>query len=185
MSRKYKFKNPEGAYFVSFAIVNWIDVFVREEYAAIMCDAITYCRFKKGMDCFAYCIMPSHIHLIFRDQNGYPSQLLKDFKRHTAKTILSSIEQNLQESRKEWMLWMFKRAAKKNGIKSGYQFWQHHNKPIELWTPAVIKQKLDYIHNNPLESGFVTRPVDWKYSSARNYAEMPIQIEIDLIGFIK
>ena len=34
-----------------------------------------------------------------------------------------------------------------------YQFWQHNNKPIELWSPAVIKQKMDYIHRNPVESG--------------------------------
>ncbi len=80
---------------------------------------------------------------------------------------------------------MMQRAAKKNGNKAEHQFWQHHNKPIELWSPKVIKQKLDYIHDNPVESGFVTRSVDWKYSSARNYAEMPVEIEIDLVGFME
>ena len=46
-------------------------------------------------------------------------------------------------------------------------------------------QKLDYIHNNPVESGFVTSPIDWKYNSARNYADLPAEIEIDLVGFME
>jgi hypothetical protein len=64
---------------------------------------------------------------------------------------------------------MFKGAGKKQGNISIYQFWQHHNKPIELGSDHVIKQKIDYIHNNPIESGFATDTVDWKYSSARNF----------------
>jgi putative transposase len=42
----------------------------------------------------------------------------------------------------------------------------NNNKPIELWTPAVIDQKVDYIHNNPVQAGFVLEPYHWKYSSA-------------------
>ena len=184
MSRKYKFKNPEGAYFVSFAVVYWMDVFVRERYADIFCQAIQYCMQEKKMDCFAYCIMPSHVHLIYRDGNSNPGQLLKDLKRHTALMLLKDVQDNPQESRKEWLLWMFRRAAQKAGKKSGRQFWQHHNKPIELWSPKVIKQKLDYIHQNPVEAGFVLRDIDWKYSSARNYAELPAVMDVDLVGFM-
>lgn len=79
---------------------------------------------------------------------------------------------------------MLERAASKKENVSKYQFWQHHNKPIELWSPAVVKQKLNYIHNNPVVSGFVTDPVDWKYSSARNIAGDPDSaFAIDDIGF--
>ncbi len=66
---------------------------------------------------------------------------------------------------------MLERAGKSKGNIFKYQFWQHHNKPIELWMPSVIKQKLDYIHNNPVESSFVIHPEDWKYSSAKNFNE--------------
>ncbi len=45
-----------------------------------------------------------------------------------------------------------------------YHFWQLQNKPVELWSTGVIKQKIDYIHNNPGEGGFVTDPVVGKYS---------------------
>ena len=68
---------------------------------------------------------------------------------------------------------------KKSNVKQR-QFWQQHNKPIELWSDKVIQQKIDYVHNNPVESGFVTDPVDWKYSSARNYQEDQTVLEIDI-----
>jgi hypothetical protein len=59
---------------------------------------------------------------------------LRDFKKHTAKKVIEAIENNPQESRKEWLLWMMKRAGKKQGNITNYQFWQHNNKPIELWS---------------------------------------------------
>ncbi len=67
MSRKYKFHNPDGIYFISFATVNWIDVFVREQYFAIMAESIEFCQKQKGLVLFAYCILPSHVHLMFKD----------------------------------------------------------------------------------------------------------------------
>ena len=182
MSRKYKFKNPTAAYFVSFATVYWIDIFTRQNYFSILEESITYCRKEKGMEVFAYCFMPSHVHLIFRSDKQDPSGLLRDFKGFTARKLIKEIEDNPQESRKEWMLWMMERAGKKKSNVSEKQFWQQHNKPIELWSNKVIKQKMDYIHNNPVEVGFVTDSVDWKYSSARNYADDETVLKIDNEG---
>ncbi|WP_407556493.1 REP-associated tyrosine transposase [Winogradskyella sp. 4-2091] len=184
MSRNYKFHNKAGLYFVSFATINWIDVFTRQIYFAILTDSISYCRAEKGMELYVYCIMPSHVHFVFRSSNDDPSGLLRDFKRYTAKKVIEAIVNNPIESRKEWLLWMFKRAGKKNTTTSKYQFWQHHNKPIELCSHHVIKQKIDYTHNNPVETGFVTIPTEWKYSSARNYNDDNTVLEIDSTGFL-
>ena len=183
MSRNYKFHNKSGLYFVSFATVNWLDVFTRQIYFKVLAESINYCRKEKGMELYCYCFMPSHVHLIFRSSIEEPSSLLRDFKSYTAKKVIETIENNAQESRKEYLLWFFERAAKKKSNGSKYQFWQHHNKPIELWSEKVIKQKIDYIHNNPVVSGFVTNPIDWKYSSARNYQEDNTILDIDSVGF--
>ena len=64
----------------------------------------------------------------------------------------------------------FKKEAEKTSNTSNYKFWRHDNKPIELWSNEVIQQKIDYIHNNPVEGGIVFRPEDYKYSSAVDYA---------------
>lgn len=184
MSRNYKFHNPSAAYFVSFATIQWIDVFTRQEYFKVLAESIDHCRKEKGMELYAYCFMPSHVHLIFRSTKEDPSGLLRDFKKYTSKKVVQAIEGNPQESRREWLLKMFEWAGGKKGNVSKYQFWQHHNKPIELWSTKVIKQKIDYIHNNRVESGFVTEPTEWKYSSARNFAEDNTVLEIDAIGFL-
>ena len=86
MSRNYKFHNKAGLYFVSFATVNWIDVFTRQVYFDVLADSISYCRAEKGMELYAYCFMPNHVHMVFRSANDDPSGLLRDFKRHTAMT---------------------------------------------------------------------------------------------------
>ena len=185
MSRNYKFHNKSGLYFVSFATVNWVDVFTRQVYFKVLEESVTYCRSEKGMELYAYCFMPSHVHFVFRSANDDPSGLLRDFKRHTSKAVIEAIENNPQESRKEWLLRLFEKAGKKNATTTNYQFWQHHNKPIELWSEAVIKQKIDYIHNNPVESGFVTNVIDWKYSSARNFQDDHTILDIDNAGFIE
>ena len=179
MSRKYKFHNPEGLYFVSFATVYWIDIFVREEYFEAIVDSLDYCRKNKNMGLYAYCILPNHVHLIFKDFNNNPSKLLKEFKTYTSKKLQKLIEKNLQESRKEWLLWMMERAGKNNSNVKKRQFWQQHNKPIELWSTDVIQQKLDYIHFNPVKAGFVLEPHYWKYSSASNFTDNGGVIEID------
>lgn len=146
MSRKYKFHNPEGLCFVSFAVVYWIDLFVRDEYCQVLVGSLDYCQRNLGMEVYCYCLMPSHIHLIFRAEQGNPAEVLGRFKEFTSKQVQKSIEANNQESRKEWMFWMMERAASKSSNVSGKQLWQHHNQPIELWSNEVIDQKAAYIH---------------------------------------
>ena len=122
------------------------------------------------MEIFAWCIMTNHIHLIFRSIKGKkPEQILGDFKRFTSKALVKAIQENPNESRKEWMLQIFKTNAKKSSNVNDYQFWRHDNKPIELWSNKVIDEKIDYIHNNPVQEGVVMKPEDYLYSSAIDY----------------
>jgi uncharacterized protein YneF (UPF0154 family) len=72
------------------------------------------------------------VHLIFRSAIGDPSELMRDLKGFTSRKLMKTIEDNPQESRREWMLWMFERAGKKNSNVKEKQFWQQHNQPIEI-----------------------------------------------------
>ena len=181
MSRKYKFYNSEGLYFVSFAVVYWIDIFIRETYCEIFIDTLRYYQEVDRLELFAYCIMPSHVHLIFKDKNKEPEILLGHIKRYSSKKIQESIINNPQESRKEWLIWMMERAADKTTNVKKRMLWQHHNKPIELWSQDVVQQKLAYIHNNPVVSGFVLEAEHWKYSSAIDYCGRKGNIDIILL----
>ena len=171
MSRNYRFHNPEAPYFVSFSVVEWLDVFTRNEYKDILIDSLHFCQKEKGMEIYAWCIMTNHVHLVFRSVKGIaPGLLLGSFKRHTSKAVVKAIEENQRESRKENLLSVFKKNGAKNTNVLNNQFWRQDNKPIELWSHKVISQKIRYIHNNPVEQGIVFRPEDYPYSSAVDYS---------------
>ena len=171
MSRNYKLHDPEAAYFVSFAVVEWLDVFTRNEYKDLLLESLRYCQKHKGMEIYAWCIMTNHVHLIFRSMEGQPPELLLgDFKRFTSNSILKAIKENPKESRKEFLLERFRNSAEKSSNVKHHQFWRHDNKPIQLWSNKVISEKIGYIHNNPVNEGYVFRPEHYLYSSALDYS---------------
>ena len=99
-----------------------------------------------------------------------PELILGSFKRFTSNAIVAAIKENPQESRKEWLLKQFEEAAEKSSNVNQYQLWRHDNKPIELWSNKVIDEKLNYIHNNPVEEGLVFKAEHYVYSSAIDYS---------------
>lgn len=171
MSRNYKFHSADGLYFVSFVVVDWLDVFTRNEYKNLLLESLAFCQRKKGMEIIAWCIMTNHVHLVFRSvKNQNPALLLGDFKRFTSKALVKAITDNPRESRRGFLLISFAKAAQKGSNVSNYQFWRHDNKPIELWSNKVIQEKITYIHNNPVAAGIVYKPADYIYISAMDYA---------------
>lgn len=178
MSRKYKFRDNDKLYFVTFAIVYWIDLFIREEYKKIVLDSWKYCIANKGMELYGWCIMTSHIHIIIGSHADKLERIMQNMKRHTSEQLRAAIKNNYSESRKEWMLWLMERAGKKNSNNIDFQLWQQHNNPIELSNQKMAWQKLEYIHQNPVKAGFVEKPEDYLYSSARDYCGMKGLIDI-------
>ena len=159
MSRNYKFHNPEGIYFISFAIVNWVDVFTRRECKDILIENLEYCQKEKGLELYAWCIMSNHVHLIAKAKEGFLLQdIMRDYKKFTLKKMIKAITANPLESRREWLLDMFIEAGKQNSNNTHFQFWRQDNKPIAIYSSAVIDQKLDYLHNNPVEEGILDSP---------------------------
>ena len=97
------------------------------------------------------------------------SDMLGDFKKFTSKQITKSIIEHPGESRKEWMIEIFKKAGKINSRNTYYQFWQQDNQSKIIFTPDFAARKLEYIDYNPVEAGIVEKEEEYIYSSARNY----------------
>ena len=177
----YKIRNQSAIHFITFAVVEWVDVFTRKEYRDIVLDSIKYCQAEKGLLLHCWCIMSNHVHLILSAKNHDLSDILRDFKKYTSKQIIKAIEGNRQESRREWMLKIFRAQGAKNSRNKNYQFWRQDNQPEELYSAPFIFQKINYIHNNPVEAGIVDRPEDYLYSSARDYVHAKKCGLLDLI----
>ena len=166
--------NTNSAYFVTFTVVGWIDVFTRHDYADEIIKNLLFAQENRGIEIYAYVIMSNHIHLVVRHEEELLAQWIRDFKSFAAKKIIKLIEENPKESRKEWMLYMFKHFAKKQKQNSTYQFWQKTNHPVLLFSSDVIDQKIDYIHNNPVRSNLVRNAEDYYYSSANPVSKIKV-----------
>ena len=183
MSRNYKINNPEGIYYITFATVEWVDLFTRPEYRNVLIDSLKYCKTNKGLQIFAWVIMSNHVHFILRSKIGDLSGTIRDFKKYTAVKLIKEIKEHPKESRKSWILDVFKKAGQSNSQNKNYQLWRQNNQPKEIlpYSSSFGKQKLDYIHNNPVNAGLVEKAEDYIYSSARDYAGGKGLIEIEFL----
>ena len=84
---------------------------------------------------FGWCVMPSHLHLMFKSTIQAPEDLLRDFKSFTSKGMVKKIEENQQESRKEWLLNSFKKAALKNSNNTKNP---RSRRRLRLWLSVVV-----------------------------------------------
>jgi REP element-mobilizing transposase RayT len=180
MSDKYKIWDKGKAYFLTMTVVGWIDVFTRSNHKKIITNSLSYCQKNKGLVIFGYCLMPSHLHLIARAENfNTLSDILRDFKKFTSKAIIQQIL-NEPESRRDWMIQYFKKAGENLKGISNYKFWQDGNHAEMISSNNFFDEKLDYIHNNPVNNLIVERPEDYIFSSARNYAGLDNYLDIVL-----
>jgi len=157
---------------MTLTVTGWVDVFTRKNHRMVVVDSLAYCQKEKGLELFAWCLMSNHLHLIGRAEGQVTlPEIIRDFKKHTAKTILKQIAEE-PESRREWMLKHF--ADRTNELKriSNFKFWQDGFRPMELNGNRFIAQKVNYIHQNPVEAYLVEHPEHWMFSSARNYADL-------------
>ena len=129
--RGYNITDQFGLYFVTFTIVGWVDVFTRKECKQLIIEALKYCKTHKGLNLFAYVIMESHLHLIVsaREDSKGLSAIIRDFKKYTSKEILKWVKNGTGESRKDWMLMVFRYHAKYNKRNAEFQVWHQNNCP--------------------------------------------------------
>ena len=168
----YKIKNQFSLHYLTCTIVGWVDIFTRKEYKEIIIESLQFCQEKKGLRVHAFTIMSNHLHLIVSAKEGSKglSRIIGDFKEFTAKQIIKTIK-TIEESRKEWMLNIFAHYGKNNKRNQTYQVWIQDNHPIELLTPKWILQKINYIHQNAVEAGWVKEAFHFLYCSASNYRD--------------
>jgi putative transposase len=175
MRTRYKIIENESVYFITSTIIEWIPVFTKREYFDIIAQSLSYCRQNKGLKLFAYVVMDNHIHLIASAENL--SQIIKDFKSFTARKIIEAAK---TEERK-WLLNQFEFYKKKYKKDSAYQVWQEGFHPQMITKEDVLKQKIEYIHYNPVKRGLVDQEDHWIYSSATNYIRDKGCIKLDII----
>lgn len=170
MSEKYKVIDSNVPTFITLTLVGWVDLFIRRKYTELLDNSLSYCINKKGLKVHAYVYMTSHLHLIVTSDKEDIQNIVRDFKKYTNKKLIELIKES-GESRKEWLLNKFSYEAKRSGRASKYKLWKDGFHPIILDDNEKLMQRLNYIHYNPIEAGFVENERDWLNSSFRAYEE--------------
>ncbi len=161
----------KNLYFVTTTVVDWVDVFSRPKYKHIVLESLQYCQKNKGLEIYAWVIMTNHLHFIIGANDiDQLHSILRDFKKFTSKKIIEELKEDIQESRREWMLKLFEQAGSDDKKIAQYRFWQEGCYTEVISSLAFYKQKLNYIHQNPVRAEFVKAPQDYLYSSATDYA---------------
>lgn len=165
MSR-WKIFSDSPFYFVTTTITEWQNVFCSTDAFEIIINSLKYCIANKGLHLHGYVIMPNHAHYILStNENKKLSDIMRDFNTHTSR-LLTKL---LTEYNRQVILNIFKYAASNDRRDNVFKVWQDGYHPIVLMSEIFLRQKLDYLHNNPVRKGFVEKPEEWRYSSERNY----------------
>jgi putative transposase len=159
MRSRYRIYHPDRAHFVTCTIVEWLPVFTSSVCCDIVVNSLQHCREHKRLKIYAWVVLDNHFHAILAAPDL--SAVLRDLKSFTAAKIL---EQLAVEGR-QWLLHQLRHH--RSGHKpSEYQVWQEGSHPQVIADDAMMRQKLEYLHNNPVKRGWVTAPEHWRYSSA-------------------
>ncbi len=159
---RYKIIDPKLPHFVTCTVLHWIPVFTRPATVDIILDSLRFIQ-QQGLIIYAYVILENHLHLVVQSQ-----QLDKDlarFKAHTAKQLIQYLNQQGITQVLE-QLAFYKKAHKED---RAYQFWQEGLHAKWIKDNEMLRQKVEYTHQNPVKRGYVDKAEYWRYSSARNY----------------
>jgi REP element-mobilizing transposase RayT len=174
MRSRYRFTDAQAIHFLTCTTVEWLPVFTRPYFCDLILESLSFCRREKALRLYAYVMMDNHVHLV-AEAPDLP-RVIQAFKGFTAREILRTA----QARQREWLLNQFAYYKKAFRERSKYQVWQEGSHPQLIPDDDVLRQKIDYVHANPVRAGWVDVPEHWRYSSARNYLGMAnCAIEID------
>jgi putative transposase len=168
---RYKIVDPRLPHFVTCTVLHWIPVFTRPATVDILLDSLRFLM-QDGLKVYAFVILENHLHLVVQSEDL--ARDLARFKSYTAKQLIGYLSDN-QVTQILEQLAFYKKAHKED---RGYQFWQEGSHPEWLQNDEMMRQKVNYIHENPVKRGYVDLPEHWRYSSARNYAGLPGLLEV-------
>jgi REP element-mobilizing transposase RayT len=169
---RYRFGEAAYPYFVTCSIVGWQAVFTRPDLVEIVLDSWRFLHERGRMLLLGYVILENHLQFIATSERL--SQEVGDFKSYTARRIID----RLKETGSSSVLERLQRFKLQHKTDREYQLWQEGSHPQMIVDEAMMWQKLEYIHNNPVRRGYVDDPAHWRYSSARNYSKLAALVPV-------
>jgi putative transposase len=160
---RYRILDQTAPHFLTCTVVQWLPLFAQPANAQIVLDALGHLQREGRLTLHGYVILENHCHLLAAAPQLGKS--IASFKSFTARRIID----RLRERRSPALDLLAWHKPRHKGDRE-HQVWQEGSHPELIQGEPMMRQKLDYIHNNPVARGYVDDPLHWRYSSARNYA---------------
>ncbi|MBU0501027.1 MAG: transposase [Gammaproteobacteria bacterium] len=170
---RYLITEPDKPHFLTCTVIEWPPVFTRPDAVQILLDSWTWLRNQEGLRLYGYVVLENHLHFVA--QAPRLDKCLNSFKSFTAARLIELLETRQAEH----LLARLRFAKRAHKQDREYQFWQEGSHAEMVFNEAVMREKLDYIHFNPVKRGYVDLPEHWRYSSARDYLGKTGLIGID------
>jgi REP element-mobilizing transposase RayT len=164
---RYRIFDTEYPYFMTCTVVGWLPVFTRPEAAHFVFESWRFLQRERGFRLYGYVLLENHLHFVASAPDL--AETVKSFKMYTARQCLDLLERHGAEV----LLGQLRALKLGHKTASDYQFWQEGSHPKQIQGGDMMRQKLEYMHSNPVKRGYVDEAMHWRYSSARDYAGRP------------
>lgn len=176
MAQRFNSPDCEGVlHFVTLNVRERKSAFRRPEYAEMALRELRFECDRHPARLIAYVVMPDHLHFLFGPQDGVMTRFLKRFKPGvTLKLDAMALEQGRRKER-TWL-----------SAKGKRELWQDGKHSLPIYSPEWVRQKIEYIHENPVRAGLVKTAIDYPYSSVAAYfpdAKVSPPVRVDLPDF--
>jgi REP element-mobilizing transposase RayT len=173
--------DPANAYFITTTAVQRAHLFQRDAIKHIIADSLAYMKANHWLHLHAFVLMPNHVHLVVRFLGDHTlSNVMRDFKSYTAHYIIRQLEADGNDKALSFLEQAASRVSRQK-----YKVWEEGYDARDVFSPDFLRQKAEYIHNNPCQPhwGLAEHPEDYPWSSARFYLlGKPAIIPVDDIG---
>lgn len=172
---RYRVLGPQP-HFITCSIVEWLPLFSQPELVEIVFSSLHFLQDQERLTIYSYVVMENHLHLITSAENL--SKEIGHFKSFTARSIVDWLKEEKSQS-----YWLERLAKAKLAHKTGqrFQVWQEGSHPQMICSEEMLRQKVEYIHNNPVKRGYVDDPAHWRYSSYRDYMGGTGRLQVTLL----
>jgi putative transposase len=174
MSRdRYKILPDDNyPYFLTETTINWLPLFSNPAVANIVFDSLRFLVQEKRILIYAYVLMENHLHLVASAEDL--AKEMANFKSYTARRSIDFYE----KERNQFILKQLALLKLPHRKDRPYQFWQEGHHPKLIQDDAMMRQKIEYIHYNPVKRGYVDEAEHWRYLSARVYSGMEGEVGV-------
>lgn len=153
--------SKQPAEFLTVTCLEWKHILKEDRFKDIIIESLTFLTEANRVSVYGFVIMSNHLHLIWQILGDHTrNDVQRDFLKYTGQQILKILRNEHSPLRQELLVLSKDRK---------YQVWERNSLSVSLRSPQVFKQKLEYIHFNPVKAGLCQYPEDYKYSSAKFY----------------